>query len=191
MLQDCHYRIAVALLIVTLGLMGCRGGGFPNPSTTSSSLSVNPASITVAAGSTTTFSAIYTPTAPAGGSLTWAVLPATGGTITSAGIYTASGTSGAYTVVATWTPSNSAAGAKMSASATVDVLPVPQLGFQLNPNFIQSPGANQASGAIQNGAVAGQLVPSVTLADPSGNVQTRTGFTVPAPCTGSQTSCPQ
>jgi hypothetical protein len=188
---DCHKRIAFALLVVTLGLTGCRGGGFPNPGPVSTSLSVNPSSITVAAGSTTTFTALYTPSAPAGGSLTWSVLPASGGSITSAGVYTASGTGGAYTVVATWTPSSSAAGAAISGSATVQILPAPQLGFQLNPNFIQSSGANQANGVIQNGAVAGQLVPSVTLADPSGNVQTRTGFTVPAPCPGSQTSCPQ
>lgn len=189
MFMDCHNRIDLLLFVVILGLAGC-GGGFPNPGPSSTSVSVNPTSITVAAGSTTAFTALYAPSAPAGGSLTWSVLPATGGTITSAGVYTASGTSGAYNVVATWTPTSPAAGVTISGSATVEVLPVPQLGVQLNPNFIQASGANQASGSIQNGAVAGQLVPSVTVTDSSGNVQTRSGFTVPAPCTGSQINCP-
>jgi hypothetical protein len=189
MFIDSHKRIALSLLVVIVYLTGC-GGGFPNPSPASTSVAVNPASITVAAGSTTAFTVLYTPNIPSGGSLTWSVVPAKGGTITNAGVYTASGTPGAYTVVATWTPSYPGAGVIISGSATIQVLPVPQLGVQLNPNSIQASGAFQISGATQNGAAAGQLVPYVILADPSGNVQTSSGFSIPVACTGSGTDCP-
>jgi len=177
-----------------LALAGCgftsSSGGFPNPGLPSAHVSVNPSSVTVAAGSTTTFTALYAPSVPAGGSLTWAVNPAKGGTITSSGFYTASGTAGSYTVVATWTPSNPGAGTSISGSATVEVLPSPQLGAELTTDFTQGSGAIQASSTIQNGTVVGQLVPSVISTDPSGNVQVPSGFAIPVVCTGSDTSCP-
>ncbi len=194
MLPHCHRRIALAFLLIVLGLAGCgprsSTSGFPNPSSFSTSVSVNPSSSIVAAGSTSLFTVMYAPSAPADGSLTWSVIPATGGTITSAGVYTASGTSGIYAVVATWTPSNAAAGIIISGLATVDVIPAPQVGEMLDPNFIQASGANQVSGMVQNGAIAGQLIPSVTSTDPSGNVQTRSGLNVPVACTSSATNCP-
>ena len=125
-------RIAIALPLMILGLAGCgftsSKGGFPNPGPASISVSVNPSSLIVAAGSTTTFTALYAPSVPAGGSLTWAVNPAKGGTITSSGFFTASGTAGTYTVVATWTPSNPGAGTSISGSATVEVLPLATIG---------------------------------------------------------------
>jgi len=181
------------LPLLIAGLAGCgftsSNGGFPNPSP-SASVSVNPSSAAVAAGSTVTFNAMFTPGIPAGGSLTWAINPASGGTITSSGVYTASGTAGTYSVVATWTPSNPAAAKIISGSASVEVLPAPQVGAELTPYLTQSSGAIQASSTIQNGAIAGQLVPSVISPDPSGNVQVRSGFTIPVACTGSGTSCP-
>jgi hypothetical protein len=127
---------------------------------------------------------------PKGGSLTWSVNPANGGTITSAGIYTASGTAGNYTVTATWTPSNPVAGNRISGSATVEVLPVPQLGADLNTDLIQASGAIQVSGRIQNAAILGQHFPSVISTDSNRNVQVRSGFTIPVVCPGSGTSCP-
>jgi hypothetical protein len=177
-----------------LSLAGCgftsSSGGFPNPGLPSTHVSVNPSSVTVAAGSTTTFTALFVPSVPAGGSLTWAVNPAKGGTITTLGFYTASGTAGSYTVVATWTPSNLAAGTSISGSATVEVLPAPQLGAELSTDLTQGSGAIQASSTIQNGTVVGQLVPSVISTDSSSNVQTRGGFAIPVVCPGSGTSCP-
>jgi hypothetical protein len=91
--------------------------------------------------------------------------------------------------MATWTPFNSAEGATASSTATVTVLPPPQLAFQLNPNLIQASGASQMSGSIQNGAVVGQLLPSLNSADPTGNIQSRSGLNVPVVCAGSNTNC--
>jgi hypothetical protein len=96
--------IARALPLIALGLVGC-GGGFAGSTTPQpSKLSVNPSSITVADGSVTPFTAVFTPTVSAPGSLTWSVSPVNAGTITDAGVYTASATAGPYTVIATWTP---------------------------------------------------------------------------------------
>lgn len=182
-------RAALVLPLIILGVAGCRETG-NSPSDFPSVVSVNPSSMTVAAGSTSRFTASFTPVFPKGGTLTWSVNPANGGTITGAGVYTASATAGKYTVVATWTPSNPSAGTTMSSSATVEVLPVPQPGAALNTDLIDASGTIQVYGTIQNTAIGGQLVPSMMSTDPGGNVQTRSGFTIPEVCTGSDTSCP-
>jgi hypothetical protein len=183
--------ISVLTSLIMLGIAGC-GGGSQNPSPPSYNVSVSPSSISVAAGSTTAFTAVFTPSRPAGGSLTWSVNPAKGGTITSAGAYTASGTVGDYNIVATWTPSSPAAGSSVSGSAAVDVLPPPQMGAELNPDLTQASGAIQLSGAIQNAAVVGQLVPAVISTDPndSTSVEVFSGFAVPVVCPKSDNSCP-
>src|SRR5690348_14488454 len=100
-LAKVRSRSPLLLLLFLLGLAGCRngGGGFPGP--LSITVSVIPASTTIAAGSSTTFTASFTPTAPQGGTLTWSVSPANGGTVTSTGVYTAPGTAGNYFVTAT------------------------------------------------------------------------------------------
>jgi hypothetical protein len=143
---------------------------------------VNPPSITVSADSTTTFAAVFTPTAPEGGSLTWSIHPATGGTINHAGVYTASATAGKYTVVATWTPASSSAGRKITGSAIVDLLPAPQLGAELNPDLVQASGASQGNALIQNAAVVGQSNAFVISADPNRDIQVRSGFAIPVAC---------
>lgn len=180
-------------LCLGLCLTGCSQGsassGFPGPGPATSAVTVNPPSVTVAEGSTTTFAAAYAPEAPTGGSLTWSVVPVTGGTITNGGVYTASATAGTYGIIATWTPSNGATSAAISGSATVVILPAPQIGAQLDPNFVQASGGFQTAGTIQNGVVIGQLLPSVISSDPSGNIQTRSGFTVPVACLGSTSDC--
>ena len=189
----CPNRFALMLPLIALGLAGC-GGGFRDSASPSQNvlvhLSLIPSLITVAAGSNITFNTLFTPGPPEGGSLTWSVNPATAGTITSAGVYTASGTAGNCTVVATWTPSNPLAGTtRISGSATVRVLPVAQQGAELNTNFTQASGAIQANGVIQNAAIVGQPVPSVISTDPNGNIQLHSGFTIPVACGGSGASC--
>ncbi len=188
--MDRLIQLTLALSI-TLALAGC-GGGFPDPVSKSPTytISVSPSSATLLAGSTATFTALFTPSRPDAGSLTWSVSPAKGGTITNAGVYTASPTEGNYNVVATWTPSTPAAGATISASAAITVLPPPQPGAELNTDLTEASGAVQLSGTIQNAAVVGQLVPSVTSTNFNGNVQTPSGFTSPVVCTGSTNSCP-
>ena len=119
----------LALWAIALGVAGC--GGVPNskpsPAPASNKLSVTPASITVAAGSTTTFTAVFTLPAAAAGSLSWSVTPVDAGTITGGGILTASATAGQYIVVATWTPANPSTAAILKGLATVEILAVPQL----------------------------------------------------------------
>ena len=171
-----------ALLALVVGLAGCKGSGFPEPLPTN--ISVNPPSVTVPAGSSTTFTALFAPTLPQGGSLTWSVSPANGGTITNAGVYLAPATAGNCLVIATWTPSNAAAGIRITGSATVAVLPPAQLVGALNTDLVQASGGTQLAGGIQNGAVVGQPVPFISSADLNNNVQSRSGFSIPV-CTAS------
>jgi len=185
--MTCRKRIAFALPWVMLGLAGC-GDGFPNPKTPSYNLAVNPSSITVVAGSTTTFAAVFTPSQPAGGSLTWSVNPAQGGSITSAGVYTASSNAGSYSVIATLT-STAGGGAAISGSAAVTVLPPPQLGAELNIDLVQASGAIQVAPSLQNAAVVGQIVPYVESANSSSSVQVYSGFDIPVVCPGSDKGC--
>jgi hypothetical protein len=151
---------------------------------------VSPPSITVDAGSATTFVGVFAPTAPTGGSLTWSITPVNGGTITGAGVYTASATAGRYNILATWTPSISSKAAILEGSSTVTLLPVPQLDSVISLDLVQASGANQSAGAIQNGAIAGQGIPSVLSIDSGGNTQALSGFWIPASaCNGSSSVC--
>ena len=172
----------LAILLFSLGLVGCRNsdGGFPGP--LSISISVNPVSATVPAGSSTTFIAVFAPTSPQGGTLTWSVTPGNGGTITNAGVYTAPGTAGNYVVTATWTPSSAGVGNPIRGSATVTVAPPAQWTGALNTDLVQASGGAQGLGGIQNAAVVGQPVPWVSSTDVSNNVQVRSGFAIPV-CT--------
>jgi uncharacterized repeat protein (TIGR03803 family) len=95
------------------------GGGSSNsvsfivtPST--SDISISPSSVTVPAGAVQTFAAIV----PGGGSANWSVQEgAAGGSITSAGIYTAPAATGTYHVIAT-----NSANSSRTATATVSVI---------------------------------------------------------------------
>jgi hypothetical protein len=180
-------RLTLALALVTL--TGCADYISPNPH--SVSIAVNPASAIVAPGSTTRFTVVYTPSQPGGGSLTWAVTPATGGTITDKGVYTASETPGLYTVVATWTAKDLANTGTFTNSASVQILPVPQSSGVLNPELVEASSADQSAGAIQNGVVVGQPIPFVTSADPNVNVEVQSGFIPPIECAESDSDCGQ
>ena len=117
----------IALGLIALGLTGCGGNSVTVPPPPGAKLTVSPASITIDAGSATTFTGVFAPTAPTRGSLTWSITPVNGGTITGAGVYTASATAGRYHILATWTPSRSSPAAILKGSSTVTLLPVPQL----------------------------------------------------------------
>ena len=176
--------VAVALIFFVAGLTDCGSGsatenGFPNPKPLPVTLTVEPSPVTVAAGSTTTFSA--SPSPPPGFSVVWSVSPSTAGTITNSGVFTASGTAGTSVVVATWLPLNPLTGKTTTGSASVTVLqPTPP-----STDMTQASGVIQVSGTIENAAIAGESLGSVVSTDPSGNSQTRSGFPVPVPCTGS------
>jgi hypothetical protein len=183
------HRITLMLAWITLALAGCAGYVSPNPH--SVTLTVNPGSAIVAEGSVTRFTAVYTPSQPEGGSLTWAVVPATGGTITSDGVYTASGAPGHYTLVATWTAKDVAKNGTFNNSASVEILPLPQSSAVLNPDLVEASSAEQTGGAVQNGVVIGQPVPFVVSTDPNGNIEVQNGFIPPIECTGSESDCDQ
>ena len=199
-------RLAFTFLLAAIGSVGC-AGGFPNsnPQLPPTQIAVSPSSTIVAAGSNTSFIAVFTPILPEGGSLTWSVNAATAGTITSAGVYTASETPGTYTIVATWTATNLAAGINLSGSAAVQVLPVPQVDAALNADLAQASGGTRVSGSgsarvsgsggmvvsqtVQDTAIVGQRFPFMTFSDPSGNVQLQPGLTIPVVCGGPRSIC--
>ena len=178
--------VGLAILFVVTGLANCGSGsatenGFPNPKPLPASLTISPSSVTLAPGSTISFSA--SPSPPQGFSVVWSVSPTTAGTITNSGVFTASETAASGAVVATWLPSNPLTGKPTAGSASVTVLQPP-------PSTVD---ATQASGVIQtadhveNAVIAGQRLGSVVSTDPSGNTQSTSGFSVPVPCTG--TNC--
>jgi hypothetical protein len=176
--------VVFALTFVVAGLADCGNGsatenGFPNPKPLPVSLTVEPSSVTVAAGTATTFTA--SPSPPQGFSVVWSVSPATAGTITNSGIFTASATAASGMVVASWLPSNPLTGKPTTGSASVTVLqPTPP-----STDMAQASGVIQTSGSIENAAIAGERLETVVSTDPSGNTQSRSGFPVPVPCTGS------
>src|ERR1700685_1606129 len=90
----------IALGLITFELTSCGGSSVvtPPPPPPGTKLSVSPVSITVDAGSATTFTGVFAPTAPPGGLLTWSITPVNGGTVTEAGVYTASSAGGQYNI---------------------------------------------------------------------------------------------
>jgi len=181
----------IVLSLIILALTGCGGTSVvtPPPPPPGTKLSVNPASITVDAGSATAFTAIFTPAAPTGGSLTWSIVAVDGGTITGDGVYTASSNAGKYSVLATWTPSLTSKAAILKGASTVTLLPVPQLDSVISPSQVQATGANQSAGADQNGAVVGQGIPSVTSTDSGDNTKVLSGFTLSVSTCGAGSVC--
>ena len=103
--------VALAALGACLLVAGCGGGSGSDPVR----VTVSPSTATVATGGTQTFTAsVYN----RGQDVTWSVEEgSTGGTITSAGVYTAPTTPGTYHVIATSVADNSVSG---TATVTVE-----------------------------------------------------------------------
>jgi hypothetical protein len=185
-------ELSIVLSVVILGLVGCAskgGSGTPTPPPSSLNISVNPSSITVADGSTTPFIAVFTPDSPEGGSLTWSVKPANGGTITNDGVFTASGSAGKYVVGATWTPTKWWLGGIVHGSGAVQVLAVAQSAAAISTGLVQDPGGSEVSGTTQNAGIVGQPIPSVVSTDGSGNIHVVHGFAIPGTCSESDSNC--
>ena len=105
-------------LLAILGLTGCGGSTSPSPSNPSPStvaVAISPLSASAQTGGKQQFSATVTGTSNAG--VTWS---ATGGTVSSSGLFTAGNTVGTYNVIAT-----SMADSSKSAQATVTVTAPP------------------------------------------------------------------
>jgi hypothetical protein len=135
------------------GLAGCGSSSNPNQST-AISVTLNQASVNVAAGATTQFTA--TVTGSTNTSVTWSVDGVSGGnsttgTISSSGLYTAPSAAGSHTVVAT-----SMADTSASAKATVTVV-LQALALSPSSAVLAAGGTQQFSATLQ-----GAANPSVT-----------------------------
>ncbi len=164
-----------SLLVTTgalvLATLGCGGGSHATGdqvATTNQSMTVSPAVASLAPGQTLQFTAAI----PWGGTATWAVLPATGGTFSGNGLFTASATQGTYRIVALWNSD-----VRYTASATATILPPPPPA-ESTADLVAASGAQQtpATGLSKNTAVVGEAVPAARAADASGTLQLRHGF---------------
>jgi hypothetical protein len=106
-IKICYWLFLWALL----AMLGCGGSGGSTPSLNDVTVTISPTTVTLAPGAKQTFGATATNAVDPG--INWS---ASGGSITSAGVYTAPTTVGTYTVTA-----SSNQDSKFSATATVTV----------------------------------------------------------------------
>ncbi len=134
---------------------------------TSVSLSISPTNVSLQPSQQTQFTAAVTGTTDT--AVTW---KASGGTVTSAGQYTAPSSAGTYTVTAT-----SAADSSKSASAAVTVTQPIQVSISLSPTT-----ANLQTGAQQqfSAAVSGTTNTAVTWKASGGTVTSAGQYTAPS-----------
>ena len=130
LLHDRPNRLGAALLVCLLasafGVAGCTGSAgspasVPNtpPDTAAVSVTVSPTSANVQTGSAQQFSATVIGASNTG--VTWS---ATGGTISTSGLFSAGATAGAFTVTATST-ANTAKSAQASVTLSAPAAPAP------------------------------------------------------------------
>ncbi len=170
-----HLRFLLLPAALLLSALGCRGGSNTTGDPVAPInlvLAITPGTVSVAPGQTLQFSA----NAPLGNGITWSVQPATGGSITSAGLFTASSTQGQYQVLAMWNRD-----VRYTASATVTILPPPPVAV-ITPTLVQASGVQQTvpGTGIAHAVVVGESVPAtnaVGSVDP--NVKVRHGFEPP------------
>lgn len=131
-------------------------------------MTVSPAVATLAPGQTLQFTASI----PWGGTASWSVVPATGGTFSATGLFTASTTQGSYRIVAMWNGD-----VRYSATAQATILPPPPPTVS-KPEVVSANGSQQGSttGGVQNASVVGESVPVHSAADASGTLQVRHGY---------------
>jgi len=163
----------LALLPLTL-LLACGGSSRSGDhvATINWTMTVSPAVGSVAVGQSLQLVA----STPWGNQTQWSVMPASAGTISASGLFTAGTTTGTCTLYAVWTQD-----VRYTASATITILPAPPPAV-LSPNFVQASGSGQViSGtAITNGVVLGEAVPATNatvMGDSSTKV--RHGFQPP------------
>ena len=135
------------------------------------SVSVTPATVTLAAGTTQTFTATVTGTSNT--SVSWSVQEgATGGSITSQGVYTAPATGGTYHVIATSSADSATTGeatVTVSTAQTISIQPssvtVPEQAIQTFTAVV--PGGATATWSIQEGAAGGTITSTGIYTAPS------------------------
>ena len=204
-LQKRHHKTWLSLpllLIASLGILalaGCGGSSTTPPPTHTVQVAVSPTTASVFVSQTATFTA--TVTGASNTSVTWSIQEgSSGGSVSSAGMYTAPAAAGTFHVIAT-----SQADASKSASATVTVPgPPPAPTFTSTAPTSASEGQPYsymiAASDPAGGTVSYQLTSGPTNASLTGNVltwapshpQSRTsnGFTITA-TTSEQASATQ
>jgi hypothetical protein len=149
-----RFLILVAVLIL-LFCCGCGGGGGssgggggggnPVPTITSVTVSCSPASVQT--GQTSQCTANVQGTGSFNSAVTWAVSPASAGTVSAAGVFSASTSTGTATITAT-----SAQDSTKSGSATVTVTPPPatiaSVAVSCSPGTIQTGQTSQCSALV-------------------------------------------
>ena len=157
-----------AALLLTLACGGGSHATGDQVNTANQVMTVSPAVASVAPGQSLQFTA----TIPWGGTATWAVLPATGGSFSGNGLFTASAVQGQYRIVAMWNND-----VRYTASATATILPPPPPADS-TPEIVSASGAQQsgAGGQSKNSGVVGEAVPAKTATDTSGTLVLRHGF---------------
>jgi hypothetical protein len=167
--------------LLALAALGCRGGGSDSiqaPTGMPVPFLITPAVATVVAGQTSSFSASSSTT----GTVTWKVEPATGGTITAAGLFTAASSLGQCQISAQWRPTDSGALAWTSATAIVSVVAQP-LPAVSSSNYTQASGTQQSANgtALTNASVVGEAFPAALAASANQTEQLRDDFLPPEP----------
>jgi len=107
----------------------------------------------------------------------WSVQPASAGTITAGGLFTASPTPGTCTLFAVWTR-----GVRFTAEASLTSYPAPPPAVS-SPAYVQASGSQQATpgGAVTNGSILGEPFPASASSSTNQTIQARPGFTPPIP----------
>lgn len=169
MMPRRSFLLPAFLLLLGLGCFGTNRSS-DRAGAVNGNMAILPEAPSLLPGQTVQFSA----SVPWEGGVTWSVLPASAGTISATGLFTASAAPGAATVFAVWSKD-----VRYTASTGVNVLP-PPAPAESSPNLAQASGAQQTAGAgIANAALVGEAVPSTTSVSANGAIQVRHGFTPP------------
>jgi len=166
-----HAAARVLFPAAALLLLACGGADRvtgDRAATLNQVMTISPAVASVSVGQSLQFTAQI----PWGGAATWSVLPATGGSFTSGGLFTASTTPGSYRIVAMWNGD-----VRYTALAQATVLPPPPPAVS-RPDLAAASGSQQgsASGQVQNAAVVGEAVVATKSADVNATEQVRHGY---------------
>jgi hypothetical protein len=167
-------RLALLALAV---LAACSGNATPTGSVAAQSsivVQVEPPSAQIGAGGSVSFAAVVTGTANT--SVTWSVQEgAAGGSVTSAGAYTAPAGAGTYHVVAT-----SQADTTKSSSALVTVTPTPTVAVAISPRTVSvAAGGSQTFTATVTGTTNTAVTWSVQEPSGCGSVTPTGVYTAP------------
>ncbi len=159
---------AAGLLLLALACGGGSRATGDQVNTANQVMTVSPTAASLAPGQTVQFTAVI----PWGGNATWSVQPATGGTFSGSGLFTASAIQGSYRIVAMWNND-----VRYTASATAMILP-PAAPAESSVDLTSASGAQQtgATGASKNSAVVGEAMPATRATDTSGTLVLRHGF---------------